>query len=218
MNSCNILLSSNYFNQEEVFNELKYILKPGMRVLILPFSYDYEWIPNNYEFEYRFSDEIGTHYKELIAPFYDYGIFSENIYIVNVYKDSREFVETQMMKSDIIYLTGGDPRNFLKLRDKYYGRDFVQSIQNFPGIVMGFSAGAMAQLDEYLLYPYECDNITEFSIEEGLNLVSENIDILVHYNVNNIEYKNALIANHHLRPYIDRYYKLEDGMYLIFYH
>ncbi|EPZ54469.1 peptidase S51 family protein [[Clostridium] sordellii ATCC 9714] len=54
----------------------------------------------------------------------------------------------------------------------------IEDIENYKGIVMGSSAGAMVQVAQYHITPDK--DYDTFSYNEGLNMITD-FDIEVHY-------------------------------------
>ena len=170
----NILLNINNFGQEFAYKKLRKIIKKNHRVLIIPFSYHEDYINTPEEFNKHFSkgcEEI----EEIINEFNVYGIKRKNIKILNFYKETPNSIKNKFNHSDIIFLTGGYPDRFLYRIDTLGIRDYLV---NFKGIVMGTSAGAMIQLDEYHVTPEDYE--TDYEYHDGLGLIS-GFDIEVHF-------------------------------------
>lgn len=60
----NLLLSLNNFDENWCYSILKNIIKDNHNVLIIPFSYDDNWLKDEKDWNRAFSSEYGTHYKE----------------------------------------------------------------------------------------------------------------------------------------------------------
>lgn len=208
----NILLSTNDFNRYELFDDLKNIIKPRMRVVVLPFSYDYRWLTKD-SFDSIFNDEHGTHYKELIRPFRDYGIESENIYVVNRFKDNKKFIKMKIEKSDIVYFTGGDPENIMKLITRL---GLTKILRNYKGITIGYSAGAMVQCKNFVYCNEDKpEDLNQYHISKGLGSIKEDMEVIVHYDENCIRCINQIDYTKANRCNIP-YYKLKDGECMIY--
>ena len=70
----NLLLSLNNFDENWCYSILKNIIKDNHNVLIIPFSYDDNWLKDEKDWNRAFISEYGTHYKEIVSPFLSYGI------------------------------------------------------------------------------------------------------------------------------------------------
>ena len=70
----NLLLSLNNSDENWCYSILKNIIKDNHNVLIIPFSYDDNWLKDKNDWNRAFSSEYGTHYKDIVSPFLSYGI------------------------------------------------------------------------------------------------------------------------------------------------
>ena len=142
----NLLLSLNNFDENWCYSILKNIIKDNHNVLIIPFSYDDNWLKDEKDWNRAFSSEYGTHYKEIVSPFLSYGINEKNIKWINQFVDSIDLMKLKIRNSDILFFTGGYPDKMMAKFQKY---DLVHELENFNGIMIGTSAGAMVQIREY---------------------------------------------------------------------
>lgn len=180
----NILL--NLYNFDELWAEpaLKNILFPGMKLAVLPFSFEDSTTKAGWNAQ--FNPEDGQHYLDIVHPFLHYGIRPEDIRTVCYFKDSTAQAGQIISDSDILFFPGGLPDRAM---ERLTAMDLTDTIRNFKGIVMGASAGAMIQLDEYHITPDQ--DYPEFSYEKGLGLVHD-FYIEVHYE--NTMAQNASIS------------------------
>ena len=183
----NILLNINNFSEEFAYEYLKDIIKPWMKVLIIPFSYHEGWIDSEVEFDqhYRKGKE---EFEDIAREFVNYGISRRNIQVLHYYRDNNKKCKNKIFHADILFLTGGYPDKFLYRIDQ---KNIRKSIQKFPGIVMGTSAGAMIQFDRYHVTPEEEGQ--DYEYHEGLGLLS-GFDIEVHYE-DSFEHLSSLIID-----------------------
>ncbi len=181
----NILLSLYNFDEPWCFDILKKIINKNHKVLIIPFSYDDNWLRNGYDWNKYFNKINGTHYEEIVSPFLTYGIIEENIKWINHFVDNINEMKKKIRSSDIIFFTGGFPE---KMMDKFKKYDLIDELESYDKIMMGSSAGAMVQISEFLITP-DCD-YDRFSYHKGLNLI-KSFDILVHFE--NTEVQNLSI-------------------------
>lgn len=176
----NILL--NLYNFDELWAEpaIKQILSPGMKLTILPFSFGDATTRDDWDDQ--FNPDIGPHYLDIIHPFLHYGIKRENIQTVCYFRDSREQATDMIRSADILFFPGGLPDRAM---ERLRSMELTAAIEQFPGVVMGASAGAMMQLAEYHISPDE--DYPEFSYEKGLDMIHD-FYIEVHY-------ENTMIQN-----------------------
>ena len=169
----NIALSVYDFNNDYCYPMLKNILMPGMRVCIIPYSHADNIYTDINEFNYIYDhNDPCSDYYAIAKPYRDYGIEDIRIIFPN---DSELIIQDKILKSDILFFTGGNPVAMMKRL-----KPIKHIIDKFDGIVMGASAGAMVQVKEFVIdgegYPY--------SYHEGLGMIQLNVDLLVHFKPN----------------------------------
>lgn len=172
-----ILLSTYDFNNSYCYPRLKNILKRGMRVVIVPFSHSSEYYRKKDLFDELYSFDNGKDFNIIANAFHDYGIFKEDIYVLNPHKDSIKFMKHKIEQADIVFFTGGDPILYMA-RIKCFG--LLDTLKEFKGITIGASAGAMIQLKEFFTYDMPWERYP-YNYYKGLGYV-DGIDVLVHYN------------------------------------
>lgn len=77
--------------------------------------------------------------------------------------------------ADVLMLMGGAPDLMMK---RFKEKRLKKELKNFKGIVIGYSAGAMVQLDSYHISPDQ--DYPEFSYQVGLGYVS-GLEVEVHF-------------------------------------
>lgn len=169
----NILLNIYEFQAPWAKPVLGKILKPEYRVTILTMSHGDE-IPDKKTWEHLYlpGQEI---YHVLAGAYGAYGIPEENIQFVSWYHDTPETALMKIGEADVLFLTGGLPDVFYTRLEEW---GLVEPIQQFPGIVMGCSAGAMMQMTEYHITPDE--DYDAYGYYPGLGLL-EGFEPEVHY-------------------------------------
>ena len=199
----NIVLSTYDFNNEVCYPHLKEFLHPNMQVCIMPFSHD-DILYEDYEkFDYVYDyDDPNSDFQAIARAFRDYGI--EKIRIVHP-KDNLDMIFDKIIKSDILFFTGGDP---VKAMERMQG--IIPMLELFGGIVMGASAGAMVQVEEFVIdgegYPH--------SYHKGLGFIP-NTDIIVHYKKDDEHLMKMMRRSLEERP-MTWLFGVEDGDCLIF--
>ena len=169
----NVLLNLSNFDAPWAYGSMENLLSPDTKVLILPLSYNEGWITDAQEWQERFAR--GTdEYEELVRPFLMFGIPESSISWINYYEDTQESCIRKIQMADVLFFTGGYPDWMMQ---RLYDLGIQETIQNYNGIVMGTSAGALIQLDEFHLTPEED---YEYQYQYGLGLLS-GFDIDVHY-------------------------------------
>lgn len=181
----NLLLSLYNFDEDWCYETLKHIIKEEHNVLIIPFSYHDDWLNSEYDWDKTFNYKYGTHYKEIVTPFLAYGILESNISWINQFVDSIDLMKDKIKKSDIIFFTGGYPDLMMEKFKKY---NLVKEIENYNGVIIGASAGAMVQIKEFHISPDS--DYDDYSYNKGLNIIKD-FDIEVHFE--NTEIQNICI-------------------------
>lgn len=87
-----------------------------------------------------------------------------------------EDAQKLVLDSDMVFLLGGNP--FLQ-QELYTLKGLVTILQNYDGVIMGMSAGAM-NMSKYIIITPCSEEYPDFDIREGLNL--SNISIYPHNN------------------------------------
>jgi peptidase E len=171
----NILLSLYNFDEDWCFKKLRKFIKKEHKVLIIPFSFHDERIQSNNEWQDAYNPYTGNYYKDITIPFLNYGIKEENIKWINYFSDTTESAIWKIKNSDIIFLTGGLPDKTIERLEKF---KIVEQIENYNGVLIGSSAGAMVQIAEYHITPDK--DYRRFSYNTGLNIIKD-FGIEVHY-------------------------------------
>ena len=204
----NILLSTYDFSNNNCYPKLKKHIKPNMKVLILPFSHDYEYYQDEKLFDSLYNYENGKDYNILCKEFYQYGIEKSNVYVLNPFRDSEEYMRMKIQQSEVCFATGGNPIIFMEMLEKL---NILEDVKAFEGIFMGASCGAMVQIEEFMTYYLPWEHYP-YEYYKGLGYI-KGIDVMVHYE-NNYWQDIAKIMSHIERriPFLN----LPDGECMIF--
>jgi len=178
----NILLSQYNFHEKWAKDSMEKYLNPHTKILIIPFSFG-EQINNDVAWQNAYSKASGKYYKSIVLPFLSFGVNEENINWVNYFTNTKEHANNKLLNSDIIFFTGGYPDKMMRRLNEF---DLINKIENYSGVIIGSSAGAMIQIKEYHITPDE--DYSSFSYQLGLNLI-KNFDIEVHYEASNLQTK-----------------------------
>lgn len=179
----NVLLNSFRFAEPWCRKEIGRYLRADMRVLVFPFAFRPEQIPDAREWEKRYNRENGIFSMGLAEVFRQYGIPISKIEWVNYFTPGAD-LPRKIAESDVIYFCGGEPE---LLYDRLSELGLLAPLKQFEGIVMGDSAGAVVQFDRYHDQP-------------GLGYLRD-FDLEVHYTgeaAQNAEIRQLLTA--HGRP------------------
>ena len=164
----NILLSRSFIDNPYLYLYFKKYIKKGMKVLVIPWSfypgYDYD--------NYR---PGGDRYNKLIDQFIPYEIEERDITWLDYYNDNHEIAVKKIKQADLIYLTGGLPDKLFERLEEF---DIVSNLENFKGVMLGISAGAVVQFQTYHLSPDR--DYKKFNIYPGLKIIND-FGVEVHY-------------------------------------
>ena len=159
----NVLLESYDLTASFLVDKLRLYIKPGSRVAIVAFSFLPSQASSLEEWLKLYGREEGMFYNWLVEPFAAFGVPEENITFVNYFADTKETAAQKVKNADILYFTGGLPDAMM---DRLYEFELVDLLEKFDGVVLGCSAGAMIQLEEYHITP-DWD-YPEFGYHKGL--------------------------------------------------
>ena len=176
----NMLFSLYNFNESWAKKTVEKYIDAEDRVLVIPFSFGDE-VKKNEDYQKQYNAKNGIYYKEVVKPFYSFGIKEKNIHWLNYFKDSKKTMKAEIKEADIIFFTGGYPDKMKKRLKKF---DLTYTLENFTGLIMGSSAGAMIQIENYHITPDS--DYSDFSYHQGLKMI-DSFDVEVHYEESKVE-------------------------------
>ena len=168
----NVLLSTYDFNNEICFNRLRGIIKPDMKVCVIPYSHVNIVYEDEELFDKMYNFDNGYELDYIARPYHDYGISRDQIRVLNPFRDNKNMMAYKILTSDILFFTGGDPVKAMKRLEPI--RDILDM---FKGIVMGGSAGAMVQVQEFVM----CGEGYSYSYHNGLGFIKYDLEPIVHF-------------------------------------
>ena len=171
----NVLLESYNLTEPFLIDVLKPHIKPHHHVAIVAFSFLPSQASNLEQWLTLYGKETGMFYHWLVDPLMEFGIPEENISIVNYFADTKESAAEIIQNADILYFTGGLPDTMM---DHLREFELLDILADFDGLVLGCSAGAMIQLQDYHITP-DWD-YPEFGYYKGLPWLKE-FYVEVHY-------------------------------------
>ena len=176
----NILLEGYGIHAPWLRRELKRYLCGTMRATVIPFSFRDSRIRNAEDWDRSFGEE-GNIRKGILMGFSAYGIPEENVTFVDYFRDTTESALEKVGGADILYFTGGLPD---KMTERLAEFDLTDTLRRHRGVVMGYSAGALIQFDEYHLSPDH--DYPQFGYYRGLGYLS-GFGLEVHYKATEVQ-------------------------------
>ena len=168
----NILLSQHTgIGEEWARSALSKVLKPGMKAVIIPFSYR-AGLQTAEDWEAAYGAD-GKYSAEIAACLAEYGI--TELEWVNFFGTSHSEAKEMVSAAGLIFLPGGLPDRTMERLERF---ELIEAIENFDGVIMGISAGAMVQCREYHITPD--GDYAEFTYQKGMNILRE-YGVEVHY-------------------------------------
>lgn len=167
----NILMSrSGALNSSWAINETSKIIKKGMKVAVVGFSFFHSLSKEEYQAVYNANSEYNLKIDEMFLSF---GVTDVNW--IYYYDMSKAEMVKLIKEADILYFPGGAPD---LMYERIVEKDILEELKSFNKIVIGSSAGAMIQLGHFHISP---DNeYFKFSEHQGLGYLND-FFIEVHY-------------------------------------
>ena len=162
-------------NIDDFYDDLKHLFNENTRVCVLALSYYDDYVYDLETWERVYGKDRGNCYYETVDSFAPFGVKAENIDFVNYFTDTKESATEKIKNADVLYFTGGLPD---RMMDRIADLDLQEAIMQHDGIVMGYSAGAVIQLEEYHLYPD--GDYADFGYYRGLPMLKD-FYLEVHY-------------------------------------
>lgn len=164
-NRIHIMMNTSMIDEAWCRPVLKKYLHKDDVVCVLAFSF-FDDTKNIDDWNRQYKPGQGIWYKSNTDVFFPYGLKREQIVWVNYFQDDKIDMENKIMNSSVVLLTGGAP-NLMMKRIKEY--KLTALLKYYQGVMMGYSAGAMVQLDQYHITPD--DDYPSFVYEQGLGCV-----------------------------------------------
>lgn len=177
----NILANSYTIDADWCYGEFSKHIKPDSKVLIIPFSFSDEQIYSNETWDEHYNELKGIYYNGVMEPFERYDVKPENITWLNYFDDSKKSAQEIVSNADVLYFTGGMPD---KMMARLHDFNLLRLIEKHKGVIIGFSAGALIQLEIYHLSPE--NDYQRFRYCNGMKMI-KNFNIEVHYNASKVQ-------------------------------
>ena len=137
-------------NIDDFKEELCEYFSEESRVAVVALSFYDDFVFDKESWERVYGRGIGNCYFETVDPLSVFGVKEENISFINYFTDTKETAKEKIKNANVIYFTGGLPDRMMERIEEF---ELTDVLKEFDGVVFGYSAGAVIQLDEYHLYP-----------------------------------------------------------------
>ena len=182
-----VLLSEYEKGMELVSDELKKIVNPNQKAVIISWAFPVEMDKKTFDEEWF--PKGGKRYNKYVGSLLKLGLKEENVMILNCYdKDKYNDFKNYIDESDILVIAGGNPEMlYSKVSQE---TEVLYNIKHYKGIIIGFSAGADLQLKRYFItaknnyYKY-------FAFYDGFGVLDDPFYLDVH-SINNKKYLEKL--------------------------
>ena len=175
----NILHNRFTVDEEWCFGAFSKHINSQSRVLVLALSFRDTKIANSAQWDIYYGKNTGIYSAGIVESFAPYGMSEANFEWIHYFEDTAQTAKHKVKNADVLYFPGGLP-------DKMYLRilelDLLEDIRKHPGVVIGFSAGALIQLSEYHITPDK--DYPNYCYEKGCGLIDA-FGIEVHYDATN---------------------------------
>ena len=161
-----VMMNTSMIDESWCYPVLKKYIHPNDQVCVLAFSF-FDDTKNMDDWNRQYKPGQGIWYKSNTDVFFRYGLKKDQITWVNYFEDSKIDMENKIMNSSVVLLTGGAPDLMMKRIREF---KLTSLLKNYQGLMIGYSAGAMVQLDQYHITPDE--DYPSFVYENGLGCVS----------------------------------------------
>jgi hypothetical protein len=132
-NMVNIMVNTYDFDDAEHYETLKKVLKPGMRVTVIPFAHELRVFTQERAFDELYHPEWGRDFKTLSRVFLSYGIEKKDICILNPHRDLVKFMKHKIEKADVILFTSG---NFVECGNYLKAMHLFDTVKEFDGVTI----------------------------------------------------------------------------------
>lgn len=162
-------------NLDDFKEELREYFSEDSRVAVVAFSFYDDYVYDAASWEKVYGRGLGNCYFETVDALSAFGVSKENITFINYFTDTHESARDKIKNANVVYFTGGLPD---RMMDRIKEFNLLDTLREFDGIAVGYSAGAVIQLAEYHLYPD--GDYKDFGYYEGLDYLNS-LYLEVHY-------------------------------------
>jgi peptidase E len=162
-------------NLDDFKEELREYFSEDSRVAVVAFSFYDDYVYDAASWEKVYGRGLGNCYLETVDALSAFGVSKDNITFINYFTDTHESARDKIKNANVVYFTGGLPD---RMMDRIKEFNLLDTLREFDGIAVGYSAGAVIQLAEYHLYPD--GDYKDFEYYEGLDYLNS-LYLEVHY-------------------------------------
>lgn len=162
-------------NLDDFKEELREYFSEDSRVAVVAFSFYDDYVYDAASWEKVYGRGLGNCYFETVDALSAFGVSKDNITFINYFTDTHESARDKIKNANVVYFTGGLPD---RMMDRIKEFNLLDTLREFDGIAVGYSAGAVIQLAEYHLYPD--GDYKDFGYYEGLGYMNS-LYLEVHY-------------------------------------
>jgi peptidase E len=166
-------MSCNNCNNGYAYDEVSNYIKPGMKVVCVPFASEIHWQINGDFTQYK-----NQHFQ----VFESFGVNEEDISVVRLSMKRREIIR-MLKEADIVFFSGGYMENIMFVVKALRLHGIISRLKEHK-LFIGESAGTLALLNEYMEVPYIEDDYRKYQMKKGLGLLY-GYQIIVHYQMDN---------------------------------
>ena len=171
----NILGNVYAIHEDWCFDAFRPYIRSTDRVALVLLAYREDRLPDAAAWDALYGAPKGIYYQGITESFAAYGIPPEQMTSINFFADTPETAREKIESADILYFPGGLPD---KMMERIEQMRLAETLCRHEGVVIGYSAGAMVQLDEYHITPDK--DYPEYVYGKGLGFLS-GFDVEVHY-------------------------------------
>ena len=162
-------------NLDDFKEELREYFSEDSHVAVVAFSFYDDYVYDAASWEKVYGRGLGNCYFETVDALSAFGVSKENITFINYFTDTHESARDKIKNANVVYFTGGLPD---RMMDRIKEFNLLDTLREFDGIAVGYSAGAVIQLGEYHLYPD--GDYNDFGYYKGLGHIND-FYLEVHY-------------------------------------
>lgn len=169
-----VLMNTSMIDEKWCRPALKGLIQPEDEVCVLAFSF-FDDTKNLADWNKQYQKGQGIWYRANTDVFFWYGLKEKQVHWVNYFTDDINTMKDAIRNSNILLLTGGAPDLMMK---RIKEKKLKKVLKEYEGLVIGYSAGAMIQLDDYHITPDE--DYPRFDWQKGIGWLND-FDVEVHY-------------------------------------